>query len=111
MELRLQVAQQVEHLGLHRDVEGGGRLVGDEQVGVAGDRAGDQHALGHAAGDLVRVGREGALRVGDAHPGEQVERPLLGLGLADPRQTRIGSVSWLPMVKAGSRFDIGSCGM
>ena len=79
----LEVAQQVEHLGLDRHVEGRGRLVGDEQVGVAGDRAGDQHALRHAAGDLVRVRRERALRVGDADPGEQAERPVLGLVLAE----------------------------
>ena len=98
VELRLQVTEQVEHLGLDRDVEGGGRLVGDEQVGVAGDRAGDQHALGHAARDLVRVGREGALRVGDAHAGEQVERPLLGLGLAEtqarPASARSAGCRW-----------------
>src|SRR3712207_9198031 len=37
------------------DVEGGGRLVGDEQVGLAGDRHGDHRPLPHAAGELVRV--------------------------------------------------------
>ena len=82
---RLQVAQQVEHLGLDGDVEGGGRLVGDEQVRVRRHGAGDEHALGHAAGDLVRVGGEGALRVGDADPGEQRQRPLLRLLLGDAR--------------------------
>ena len=30
----LQIAQQIEHLGLHRDIERGGGLVGDDQVGV-----------------------------------------------------------------------------
>ena len=84
----LQVAQQVEDLGLHGDVQGGGRLVGDDQVGLAGDRAGDQDALGHAAGDLVRVGRERPLRVGDADPGEQGQGPLVGLGLGDAQGDR-----------------------
>ena len=35
VELRLQVADQVEDLRLHGDVERGGRLVGDQQLGVA----------------------------------------------------------------------------
>ena len=73
--LGLQVTQQVADLGLHGHVQGGGRLVGDQQVGLAGDGPGDEHALGHAAGDLVRVGVEGALRVRDADLGEQLERP------------------------------------
>ena len=52
----LQLAQQVEDLGLHGDVERGGGLVGDQHVGVARQRAGDRHALRHATGELVRVG-------------------------------------------------------
>ena len=28
-----------------------------------------------------------------------------------PRSFTIGRVSWCPIVNAGSRFDIGSCGM
>ena len=72
----LQLPQQVEHLGLHRHVERGGRLVGDEQVGVCRDGAGDQHPLRHAAGDLVRVGRE--IRSGSGcRPFKQRERPFL----------------------------------
>jgi len=34
LELVLQVAQQVEDLRLHRDVEGRDRLVGDDQRGA-----------------------------------------------------------------------------
>ena len=60
-ELLLEVAQQVEDLGLDGDVERGGRLVGDDQARVAGDRPGDQDALRHAAGQLVRVTGEGPL--------------------------------------------------
>ena len=84
MRLLLQLAQQVEDLGLHGDVEGGGRLVGDEQVGVARHRSGDEDTLGHAAGDLVRVGAERPRRIGDADAGEQRQRLLLGLRLAHP---------------------------
>ena len=55
VERRLHVAQQIEDLRLDRDVERGRRLVGDDQRRLAGQRHGDQHALAHAAGELVRV--------------------------------------------------------
>ena len=51
----LELAQQVEDLGLDRDVERGDRLVGDEQLGLERDRAGDADALALAAGELVRI--------------------------------------------------------
>ena len=108
----LQLAQQVEDLGLHGDVEGGGRLVGDEQVRFARYRAGDQDALRHAAGQLVRVGGEGPLGVGDADLRRAASAPWLWPRFFDtPSLTRMGSVSWLPMVNDGSRLDIGSWGM
>src|SRR3712207_7792710 len=50
---RSELAQQVEDLRLDRHVEGGGRLVGDQDLGLAGDRHRDHHALAHAAGELV----------------------------------------------------------
>ena len=53
--LLAQLAQQVEDLRLDRDVERGGRLVGDQQRRRAGERHGDHHALAHAAGQLVRI--------------------------------------------------------
>ena len=50
-----QVGQHAEHLRLHHHVEGGGRLVGHDQLGVAGQRHRDHHPLLLAAGQLVRV--------------------------------------------------------
>ena len=50
-----QAVDQVEDLGLDRDVQRGGRLVGDQQLRLAGQRHGDHHPLAHAAGELVRV--------------------------------------------------------
>ena len=41
--------------GLHRDVERGRRLVGDQQLRLQRERAGDADALPLAAGELVRV--------------------------------------------------------
>jgi hypothetical protein len=43
----------LDDLRLGGHVEGGGGLVGDEQVGLAGDPDGDHDALSHAAGELV----------------------------------------------------------
>ena len=45
----------LEDLGLDRDVECRGRLVGDQHLGVVGDRHRDHHALAHATRELVRV--------------------------------------------------------
>ena len=50
-----QRAQQVEDLGLHGDVEGGGRLVGDDHARVEHERLRDDDALLLPAGELVRV--------------------------------------------------------
>ena len=45
-----QRSQQIEDLRLHRDVQGRGWFVGDQQRGFAGKRNRDHHALAHAAG-------------------------------------------------------------
>ena len=44
--------QQVEDFGLHGHVEGGGRLVGQNQAGVEHQGHGDDDALLLAAGEL-----------------------------------------------------------
>ena len=53
--LRLQPAQQVDDLHLDGHVEGGGRLVEDDELRLQDHRAGDGDALALAAGELVRV--------------------------------------------------------
>ena len=50
----LQVEQQVDDLRLHRHVERGHRLVGDDQARVERQRAGDADALALAAAERVR---------------------------------------------------------
>ena len=72
-ELALELVEQRDHLRLDRDVEGGDRLVGDDELGLERQRAGDGDALALAAGELVRValrvlGREADLgeELGDA---------------------------------------------
>jgi len=64
---------QVENLGLYRDVERRRRLVGDEQVGIAGHRHRDHHALAHAAGELVREILGAALGRGHAHARQRLD--------------------------------------
>ncbi len=51
----LEIGEERENLRLHRDVERGGRLIGDDECGIAGERGGNHDALAHAAGELVRI--------------------------------------------------------
>ena len=57
--------QQVEDLRLDGDVERGRGLVEDQQFRLGRKRAGDQRALAHAAGQLVRVGLRDRRRIRD----------------------------------------------
>ena len=84
VDLVLEVAEQVEDLRLDRHVEGRGGLVGDDDLGVAGERHGDHDALAHAAGELVREHLGDALGVRDADHLDRLDGALadLGLGLA-----------------------------
>ena len=45
-----QVFHQFENLRLNRHVESGRRLIGDQQLGIAGQANGDHHPLAHSAG-------------------------------------------------------------
>ena len=69
---RCSVCQQPQDLRLHGDVERGGRLVGDQQFGLAHQRHRDHHALAQAAGKLVRILPEPHARRGDADAAEQL---------------------------------------
>ena len=67
---------QVEDLRLDGDVEGGGRLVGDQQLRLARERQGDHHPLPHAAGELVRILGGPALGLRDLHQLQHLHRAL-----------------------------------
>ena len=79
---RLQRLEQRQDLRLHCDVERGGRLVGDQQVRLVGERHGDHHALALAARELVRVGVEPAFGIGNADILEQLDGAGARRGLA-----------------------------
>ena len=57
-------------------VEGRERLVHQQDFGFDGEGAGDRDALPHAAGERGRIG---AGELGEAHPGEPVAGPGVGL--------------------------------
>ena len=73
---QLQGAEQGEDAGLDRHVERGGRLVGDQDLRIAGEGPGDGDPLRHAAGDLVRVEPRDPFRFVQLDPAQQGEHPL-----------------------------------
>ena len=77
-EPRLQLLEKLEDLRLHGDVERGGRLVGDQEIGLVGERHRDHHALALAAGQLMRIALQPRLRLGDADLGQEFERARAG---------------------------------
>ena len=75
-EFLLQVADEVEDLRLHGDVERCRRLVGNQHVRAVGKRHGDHDALALAAGELVRILVEAGFGIGDLDLAQKLQRPL-----------------------------------
>jgi hypothetical protein len=73
-------AQQVENLGLNGHVEGGGRLVSHDELGVEHERHGDHHPLLLTPRELVRVVVHPRVRLRDADLLEVLDRLGLRLG-------------------------------
>ncbi len=92
--LFLQPLEQGKDLPLQRDVERGGRLVGDQQLGIVGDGNGDHRPLALAAGKLVRVGARAGEQV--LEPDLAVERGELLLAVAGARVMRAPGFHHLP---------------
>ena len=65
--------EQPQDLRPGGDVQRRRRLVGDDQRRLERERHGDHHALTLAAGDLVRVARKNALRLGQTHVCEHLD--------------------------------------
>ena len=82
VELGLQVLEQIDDLGLDRDVEGGHGLVTDDQLGIEGEGPGDADTLALAAAELVRVT---VVEVGvqTHHPQQLLDPRVLGLAVHD----------------------------
>ena len=77
-----QRVQEAQDLVLDGDVESRGRLIGEEQLRLVGERDRDRDPLAHAARQLVRVLAEPLLGRRDAHLTQQVEGPSASGGLA-----------------------------
>ena len=73
VELPLELGDEVEDDGLGGDVQGRRRLVHDEQRRVGHERHGDDAALQHAAGELVRVALHHRFGVGHGDLGEHLD--------------------------------------
>ena len=108
-ELLTELEQEREDLAADRRVEAGDRLVGDQQLRLEGERAGDQHALPLATGQLVRVAQEQRLRrpqpgrrQGGRHP-LGLARPRLGDQLVDPQALGDRVVDGVPRVERAER--------
>ena len=79
-----EVMQQGEDLRLDGHVQGGRRLVGDQQLGLTAQRHRDHHALAQPAGELMRVIVEPLRGPGQADQPEHLNGPLLGRRPARP---------------------------
>ena len=78
--LARQLDDQIHHRLLRRDVEAGGRLVGDQELRIAGQRQRDDHALAHAAGQLERIGVVALARAGDLDLLQRLDRLFAAIG-------------------------------
>ena len=84
----LKIHDKLQDLGLDGDVQRRGGLVGDKQLGLAGQGDGDHDALTHAAGELVGVLLETLIGLVDTHQSQQLPRAVVGflLGLVGVQQ-------------------------
>ena len=84
----LDLAKQVENLGLNGHVEGGGGFVGNEEQWVTRQSHGDHGALAHPPRELMRVFVDARLGGRDAHIVKKLNRTLESLRLRYARCSR-----------------------
>ena len=83
-EVAPQAVEDRHDLGLGGDVQGGRRLIGQQQPRLGQQGRGDHDPLQHAAGHLVRVLPEPLVPMVDADLGEHVHRPPARLRRGHP---------------------------
>ena len=83
-ELALQIVQQLQDPGLHRDVERGGRLVRNQQLRLVGERHGDHDPLALASRELVRPRLQTRFGVADPDQMQQLQTAGPRLRCAQP---------------------------
>src|SRR5207237_6245134 len=72
----LQSGDQIHDLALDRHVQRRGRLIGDQELRLAGDRHGDHHALLLPARELKWIYVEPGLRLRDTHLAKELYYPV-----------------------------------
>ncbi len=105
-ELGAELVEEVDDAGLDRHVEGGDRLVEDDQLGLEGERSGDADALALPAGEVLRVA-VGVTRL-EADELQQLVDALADRLLVDSRGRAIGSARTSNTGSRGSSDAIGS---
>ena len=105
--LARELLEQAQDLRLDGHVERGGRLVGQQQLGIARESDGDHDALAHAAAELVRVVLDAVRRLGDADLAEELDRALHGVAVAEA-EVQLEALGHQPLdgqhgVQAGDR--------
>ena len=103
---RLHFGDEAQDLLLHGHVERGRRLVGDDELWLGGEGGGDQHALAHAARELMRIARQHPLRIGDVHLGEKIAARARAPWRGSEPEDRGQPVGHLP-VDAAHRIEGG----
>ena len=83
VQLPVQVDDQFHDLGLDRDVQGGSRLIRNEQLRPAAERAGDHHALAHPAGEFVGILVKTLFRIRDPDKAEHLDGLFLCLAAGE----------------------------
>ena len=81
LETVAQLLDQVQYLSLNGNVQRGGGLVADEYFGTAGYRDSDNHALTHAAGELMGILPCTARGLVDAYIHQYVQHLLVSFSL------------------------------
>ena len=81
--LLLYVAHEVEYLGLGRDVQGGGRLVGNKDAGAARQRHGNHRTLSETSAQLEGILVYSLLRQGNTHLVQRLDGDVTGILLGD----------------------------
>ena len=96
--------QVVEDALLHGHVQSGGRLVGNQQVGAAGQTDGDERTLAHTTGELVRELTGTGSGVGQTGLGQQTRDTVIHCGADD---VLLGEVPGLIVGHAGLDEVVG----
>ncbi|MNC42341.1 hypothetical protein D3C75_911540 [compost metagenome] len=76
--LTFQLFEQVKNLRLNGSIQCGCRLIGNQQLRLAGERHGDHYPLAHPAAEFMRILLQPLLRIADTYLAQHLRRFLVG---------------------------------